>query len=448
MQTKRRNKNNNTSSFLESMQSFEGLSNKKMMMQHQHLNHDSSAAHSYGPTVHNMSFGSHSSSLAATTIDNGLVSLNFQPFHNINPFTSSQWRELEIQVMIYKYLVASLPVPSYLLSSIPSSSMMDGGFNTRLSSSRNSSTDPEAEAGRCRRTDGKKWRCSRYVAPNNKYCERHMHRGSQRSRKPVELHANDISHHQIKRIPIPTTRKYGGTSSQFLASSAFHPYLQSPISFDNSIFGVKFAPSFDPSNKQPRGFEWMPNGDPISLGASNSGWNSLMLGMTNESSHLNNNIESHYLNSFPQYNSLELSQQERPFSLLYNPVPMQTLQTEKPRGFSFTDTWSNANTVVNNASNNNNNASASVAKSSLSSLDLSMGGPLAEVLRPSKVTSISDSTSSNPSSSVTTNRVESIGTSGTGMISSPSVVFHNKTLSSFSDSSGNSSPTCIIKGQF
>lgn len=35
-----------------------------------------------------------------------------------NAFTSSQWRELEIQVMIYKYLLASLPVPSYLLSSM------------------------------------------------------------------------------------------------------------------------------------------------------------------------------------------------------------------------------------------------------------------------------------------------------------------------------------------
>lgn len=35
-----------------------------------------------------------------------------------NAFTSSQWRELEIQVVIYKYLLASLPVPSYLLSSM------------------------------------------------------------------------------------------------------------------------------------------------------------------------------------------------------------------------------------------------------------------------------------------------------------------------------------------
>ncbi|GFZ00773.1 growth-regulating factor 9 [Actinidia rufa] len=40
--------------------------------------------------------------------------------------------------------------------------------------------------GRCRRTDGKQWRCSRDVVPNQKYCERHMHRGHSGSRKHVE----------------------------------------------------------------------------------------------------------------------------------------------------------------------------------------------------------------------------------------------------------------------
>jgi len=44
----------------------------------------------------------------------------------------------------------------------------------------------DPEPGRCRRTDGKKWRCSKNVVPDQKYCERHMHRGRQRSRKPVE----------------------------------------------------------------------------------------------------------------------------------------------------------------------------------------------------------------------------------------------------------------------
>lgn len=48
------------------------------------------------------------------------------------------------------------------------------------------SNDPEP--GRCRRTDGKKWRCSRDAVPDQKYCERHINRGRHRSRKPVEGH--------------------------------------------------------------------------------------------------------------------------------------------------------------------------------------------------------------------------------------------------------------------
>lgn len=45
----------------------------------------------------------------------------------------------------------------------------------------------DTEPGRCRRTDGKKWRCSRDVVTGQKYCERHMHRGRNRSRKHVEI---------------------------------------------------------------------------------------------------------------------------------------------------------------------------------------------------------------------------------------------------------------------
>ncbi|KAJ4833234.1 hypothetical protein Tsubulata_028209 [Turnera subulata] len=45
----------------------------------------------------------------------------------------------------------------------------------------------DPEPGRCRRTDGKKWRCSKEAYPDSKYCEKHMHRGRNRSRKPVEL---------------------------------------------------------------------------------------------------------------------------------------------------------------------------------------------------------------------------------------------------------------------
>ncbi|XP_061340536.1 growth-regulating factor 7 [Gastrolobium bilobum] len=394
--------------------------------------------------------------------------------------------------MIYKYMMASVPVPPDLL--IPTSrSPLDGGFNLRLSSS----TDPEP--GRCRRTDGKKWRCSRDVAPNHKYCERHMHRGRPRSRKPVEVHTDGNNHQQIKRarhdcnpfpsadvtVPIsnPTTRK-DGSSSHFLASTTAQPYLESSLSPHN--FGVKAA-NFDSmasvsSNKEPRGLDWMLNGDPISLGASDSEWHSLMhnkVGMSTESSC--NNTESQYLNSFALYSS-GLDQQNRCLPLFLNPlVPMENLHSEKPRG--FIDAWSNTETGESNTNANNKN---SIGKLSLSSLDLSMGGgamhedmstiemglgqmepdgnthndtkislsnwlnpahwvastpggPLAEVLRPSTVTTTTTTNEapSNSSSPVIT-PVESSSSLRT-MVSSPSGVLH-KTFASLSDSSSNSSP--------
>ncbi|XP_023872645.1 growth-regulating factor 1 [Quercus suber] len=113
------------------------------------------------------------------------------------PFTPSQWMELEHQALIYKYLTANMPVPSNLL--IPIRKALDSaGFSSfpggllrpntlgwgsfHLGFSNN--TDPEP--GRCRRTDGKKWRCSRDAVADQKYCERHMNRGRHRSRKPVE----------------------------------------------------------------------------------------------------------------------------------------------------------------------------------------------------------------------------------------------------------------------
>lgn len=112
-------------------------------------------------------------------------------------FTQSQWQELEHQALIFKHMLANVPVPAELLIPIrksvcelaglsagPGSHHPNpspwGPFHLRFASN----TDPEP--GRCRRTDGKKWRCSRDVAPDQKYCERHMHRGRPRSRKPVE----------------------------------------------------------------------------------------------------------------------------------------------------------------------------------------------------------------------------------------------------------------------
>ncbi|KAK4760927.1 hypothetical protein SAY87_005820 [Trapa incisa] len=112
-------------------------------------------------------------------------------------FTPSQWIELEHQALIYKYLNANVPVPSNLLvplrrsfnpyglsgsspGPLHSNSMGWGPFHLCFTGS----TDPDV--GRCRRTDGKKWRCTREAVADQKYCEKHINRGRHRSRKPVE----------------------------------------------------------------------------------------------------------------------------------------------------------------------------------------------------------------------------------------------------------------------
>ncbi|KAF4368932.1 hypothetical protein F8388_021544 [Cannabis sativa] len=116
---------------------------------------------------------------------------------NRSPFTATQWQELEHQALIFKYMVSGVPIPSDLIYSVKRS--LDSTFSSRLFSQHPTGwgcfemgfgrkVDPEP--GRCRRTDGKKWRCSKEAYPDSKYCERHMHRGRNRSRKPVEVSSN------------------------------------------------------------------------------------------------------------------------------------------------------------------------------------------------------------------------------------------------------------------
>ncbi|ONM08862.1 Growth-regulating factor 2 [Zea mays] len=110
------------------------------------------------------------------------------------PFTPSQWIELEHQALIYKYLAANSPIPHSLLipirRSLAASPYPPSYFGTSTlgwgSFQLGYSGNADLEPGRCRRTDGKKWRCSRDAVADQKYCERHMNRGRHRSRKHVE----------------------------------------------------------------------------------------------------------------------------------------------------------------------------------------------------------------------------------------------------------------------
>ncbi|KAL4188091.1 hypothetical protein AMTRI_Chr09g22200 [Amborella trichopoda] len=106
-------------------------------------------------------------------------------------FTFLQLQELEQQALIFKYMNAGLPVPLQLVFPIwksivgsPKAIYCPPIFGGGLCFEYRNRMNPEPEPGRCRRTDGKKWRCSRDVVPDHKYCDRHIHRG--RSRKPVE----------------------------------------------------------------------------------------------------------------------------------------------------------------------------------------------------------------------------------------------------------------------
>ncbi|KAK9120388.1 hypothetical protein Syun_018005 [Stephania yunnanensis] len=145
------------------------------------------------------------------------VAAGFRP-----PFTAAQWQELEHQALIFKYLMMGLPVPHELVLPIRKSfESMSARFFHHPSlgycSFYGKKADPEP--GRCRRTDGKKWRCSKDAYPDSKYCERHMHRGRNRSRKPVETHQTvSQSSSTVASLTAPTGSSSGSTGGSGIGS--------------------------------------------------------------------------------------------------------------------------------------------------------------------------------------------------------------------------------------
>ncbi|KAL0446545.1 UNVERIFIED_CONTAM: Growth-regulating factor 8 [Sesamum latifolium] len=104
------------------------------------------------------------------------------------------------------------------------------GLDLRFSSN---GSDPEP--WRCKRTDGKKWRCSRDVAPDQKYCERHAHKSRPRSRKHVEVSAHNPSSQQQQPHILPATTTTTTTLTQPLQTSTPHfPTMASAASFDQT----------------------------------------------------------------------------------------------------------------------------------------------------------------------------------------------------------------------
>ncbi|KAE8696377.1 Germin-like protein 1 [Hibiscus syriacus] len=161
------------------------------------------------------------------------------------PFTPNQWQELEHQALIFKYMVSGVPIPPQLIYCVKTS--FDSSLAPDLPPQQHSNrvgllsgwlwkkTEPVPEPRRCRRTDGKKWRCSKEAYPDSKYCERHMHRGRNRSRKPVEVNASSSS-----------STSTGSTHSTSVPSINSNLSISSSTTFSFSPMASETYTHFDP----------------------------------------------------------------------------------------------------------------------------------------------------------------------------------------------------------
>ncbi|XP_076926591.1 uncharacterized protein LOC143589825 [Bidens hawaiensis] len=160
-----------------------------------------------------------------------------------NVFTASQLEELEQQALLYKYMVSGVPVPTDLIlavrrslyTSSPSSSLSHhptlGGVwegpsfpYNQLYQMSGYGRKIDLEPGRCRRTDGKKWRCSKEAYPDSKYCERHMHRGRNRSRKPVEFTSSSSSSVTATTLNVSSSSSPSSAISKSTLNVSSDPY--------------------------------------------------------------------------------------------------------------------------------------------------------------------------------------------------------------------------------
>ncbi|KAK8509119.1 hypothetical protein V6N13_062171 [Hibiscus sabdariffa] len=180
------------------------------------------------------------------------------------PFTATQWQELEHQALIFKYVVSGIPIPPDLLFSIKRSC-----FDTRLFSSQpppphvgwncfqvGLARKVDPEPGRCRRTDGKKWRCSKEAYPDSNYCERHMHRGKNRSRKPGEVSTATSTTRAGTSLSFMDYRKHGffsepcGTMRSFSGSSTDNSWQLTPLTMSPSSSNQSEYSYLQPQSKK------------------------------------------------------------------------------------------------------------------------------------------------------------------------------------------------------
>ncbi|CAO2838523.1 unnamed protein product [Amaranthus hypochondriacus] len=348
------------------------------------------------------------------------------------PFTAAQWKELERQAMIYKYMMASLPVPPDLLySSFPTNfaptfapaSYFLGKYGSGISM-RWSGNSKDAEPGRCRRTDGKKWRCSRDVAPNQKYCERHMHRGRPRSRKHVELQQQQQQQqHSISNLSLNNTIIDKDNIAPPKKTRLSDSSSSNPQCVASNLQSSTKASMFDNHLVSPTN----PFEDSRNLGwTDEQQWNHLVHQANMGSSVFHNQFdgETLNLNSNSGFNtkSDELGLLERPLIDAWS----MGMAGNKNIGGNCNKLSSNGNTIDEEMCQIH--MGLGLIDSWVSSTT-TPGGPLAEVLRPGNL-AISDAGETK------------FVTPPATTVSSPSGVLQ-KTLATFSDSSESNSPiTC------
>lgn len=256
------------------------------------------------------------------------------------PFTSAQWQELQRQALIFKHFMASVPVPPDLL--LPSSAKCFPEAPPHLLFYTNTNNEigvgggyyrfsagGDPEPGRCRRTDGKKWRCSRDVEPGMKYCERHVHRGRPRSRKPVELL------HKTTKLTTTTTTTPTKTTAPPPSTTQQLPVFKFPFQ------------SMEPAAKDPRYVE-----------PGSHEWELMHLKMELGS----DSVLQHYEDQYSNLNCTTLNNHCFPFL-----SPDLSSLEDPPR--SFIDAWSNENSVKTTTT-----SVSTVGKFPLSTLTLAMSG--------------------------------------------------------------------------
>ncbi|GMJ00473.1 hypothetical protein HRI_003716600 [Hibiscus trionum] len=275
------------------------------------------------------------------------------------PFTAAQWQELERQSMIFKYLMASVPVPAELLlpitknlSNVATKGSLEMGFSSN-------SSDPEP--WRCRRTDGKKWRCSRDVAPDQKYCERHSHKSRPRSRKPVELpnHSSNINNNDHKSQTLNNMASDGSKQSH-----------QNPH-FTSHNDALLFTSSFD----QSRCLEWFVKGETTVPFASNSNteWQLFNAQGTNYEGNGSEHHQLHYKDHRLSSQAQHLNDQFSPgLASLGGSLNLNQAHSQETR--AFIDAWSTADREVEMDGIGSKRHVYSNEKLPLSSLTLSMWG--------------------------------------------------------------------------